>query len=101
MCGALLLTDILRARTTHFAPADASEARLAKSAIAPLRSGFGSDIPDALMARGLTPWMALFGAVSMELFGHLHNVVVDSPSIRKRFFESELRNLALGLGLID
>lgn len=97
----LLLTNILRDRETPFTRADATETRLAKSAIAPLRAGLGSDVPDALLARGLTSWLALFGAVSMELFGHLHNVVADSPSTRKRFFELEMRNLAAGLGLID
>lgn len=97
----LLLTEILRARTAPFVVVDQAEARLAKSAIAPLRTGMGADVPDALMARGLTAWLALFGAVSMELFGQLHNVVADSPSIRKRFFELEMRNLATGLGLID
>lgn len=97
----LLLTRILRERRSAFDGADAAEVRLAKSAIAPLRAGMGSDVPDALMARGLTAWLALFGAVSMELFGHLHNVVADSPSVRKRFFDQEMRNLAAGLQLID
>ena len=96
-----LLTEILRARESAFVAADPAEARLAKAAIAPLRAGMGSDVPDVLMTRGLTAWLSLFGAVSMELFGHLHNVVADSPSVRKRFFELEMRNLATGLELLD
>ena len=97
----LLLTEILRERVSVFVTADLAEARLAKAAIAPLRAGMGSSVPDVLMTRGLTAWLSLFGAVSMELFGHLHNVVADSPSVRKRFFEQEMRNLAVGLQLID
>ncbi len=96
----MLLTQLLRERANEFDGATATEVRLAKTAIAPLRSGMGSDVPDALMARGLTAWLSLFGAVSMELFGHLHNVVADSPSIRKRFFEQQMRNLAKGLQLL-
>jgi AcrR family transcriptional regulator len=97
----LLLTEILRARESAFVAADPAEVRLAKVAIAPLREGMGSAVPDVLMTRGLTAWLSLFGAVSMELFGHLHNVVADAPSLRKRFFEQEMRNLATGLQLLD
>ena len=97
----LLLTNILRERGTPFTKATPAEAKLASAAVAPLRSAIGPDVPPALLARGLTSWLALFGAVSMELFGHLHNVVADAPTTRRRFFEAEMRNLALGLGLVD
>lgn len=97
----LLLTDILRARQLPFEASVDAEIRTAKAALAPLRSAMGSDIPEALLGRGLTAWMSIFGAVSMETFGHLHNVVADSRTVRRRFFEQELRNLAVRLGLFD
>ncbi len=34
-------------------------------------------VPDVVLARGLWIWTQLFGAISFELFGHLHNVIHD------------------------
>ena len=48
-----------------------------------------------LLARGLAAWMALFGMVSFELFGQLHNVI----DARDAHFEHQLRRLALLIGL--
>ncbi len=46
--------------------------------IARLRELLGLDIGDVLLARGMVAWANLMGAISLELFGHLHNVV-DTP----------------------
>jgi len=51
-----------------------------------LGTQLGGDVPPPLLARGLTVWMGMFGAVSFELFGQLHNVVDE----RDALFEFEL-----------
>jgi AcrR family transcriptional regulator len=69
-----LLGDIARAGTTHqFAIPRSMRADLVR-----LRVVFGLDVPDTTMALGLASWAAIMGAVSLELFGHLHNVI-DQP----------------------
>lgn len=74
-----------------------------QAAIAPIRQFMadqGADIPDELMVRALAAWTLLFGAVSFELFGHLHNVVADEREADNRFFDGVLDRLALSLGLV-
>jgi len=46
--------------------------------LARLRGTLGSDAPDATLLAGLTAWAAVMGAVNLELFGHLRNVI-DQP----------------------
>ena len=60
-----------------------------KAALAPVRV-FYPDVPADVIARGLHVWMALFGMITFELFGHLHNVIADNTV----FFELELSRLA-------
>lgn len=43
-----------------------------------LRGQLQTDATDASLAVGLAAWAALMGAINLELFGHLHNVV-DAP----------------------
>jgi AcrR family transcriptional regulator len=43
-----------------------------------LRSRLGMDVGDELLLVGLSAWTNVFGAISFELFGHLHNVI-DEP----------------------
>lgn len=43
-----------------------------------LRDQLGSDTSDGSLAVGLASWAALMGAINLELFGHLNNVV-DRP----------------------
>jgi AcrR family transcriptional regulator len=52
-------------------------------------------LPTSLMARGMTGWLQLFGAVSFELFGQLNNVVED----RATFFGYQMRAVARVVGL--
>jgi AcrR family transcriptional regulator len=56
-----------------------------------------AEVPPSLMARGMTTWIQLFGAVSFELFGQLNNVVEE----RTTFFEYQMRSVARLLGLPD
>ena len=43
--------------------------------LANLRDLAGIAIPDEVLARALLVWTGLFGAISYELFGHLHGVI--------------------------
>jgi AcrR family transcriptional regulator len=45
--------------------------------IAPVRSFVTEELDEAYAIRGLMAWAALFGNVSLELFGHMHRGVLD------------------------
>ena len=71
-------------------------------AMAPVRSAFEADgtaVPPELVARGLMAWTYLFGAVSMDVFGHRHNVVQGEREVDSPFFEHEVDALLGWLGL--
>lgn len=63
--------------------------RLVRQDLARLRAVSGFAIPDAVLCRGLLAWTQLFGAISYELFGHLHRVITDYDS----FFELQARRM--------
>ena len=42
-----------------------------------LRAAAAPNVPDAVVSRALLAWSQLFGSISLELFGHLHNVIHD------------------------
>lgn len=67
--------------------------------IAPIQSFVDGRLPDDLMLRGMAAWSGLFGAVSFELYGHLHNVVAEGARARKAYFDHQMRQVADGLGL--
>ena len=45
-----------------------------------MRERIAADVSDELLLVGVSAWMNLFGAISFELFGHLHNVI-DEPGL--------------------
>jgi AcrR family transcriptional regulator len=53
--------------------------------------------PPSLLARGMTAWMQLFGALSFELFGQLNKVVEE----RAAFFEYQMRSVGRLVGMGD
>jgi AcrR family transcriptional regulator len=63
--------------------------------LAPAAAHISPDAPPTLLARGMTAWIHLYGAVSFELFGHLDNVIDD----RDRFFDYQMRSVAGLVGL--
>lgn len=65
-------------------------------AIDAVRAMLPAGIPSELLVRGLMVWTYLFGAVSFEVFGHRHNVIVDYEV----FFDHEVGRLAAMLGLV-
>jgi AcrR family transcriptional regulator len=52
-----------------------------------LRAVADLDLPDPVISRGLLVWTELFGTLSFELFGHLHNVIHDYDG----FFDVQMR----------
>jgi AcrR family transcriptional regulator len=70
-----------------------------RSALAPIRSFIGVEVPDALIQRGLMVWSALYGTVSFELFGQLHNVVAEESGDREAYFAECIRRWAQQVGI--
>jgi AcrR family transcriptional regulator len=70
-----------------------------RDAFAPLRVLIPPEVPDALIQVGLGIWMALFGTVSFELFGQLHNVVAEDQRDRSAFFAECVRRWTVQLGI--
>ena len=72
---------------------------------APLRRDFTqllididrTEIPPAILARGLTAWAGLFGAVSFELFGHSVGITSDYDAL----FDSQVTLLNRLVGTTD
>jgi hypothetical protein len=60
-------------------------------ALAPIRSYLPLDVPAPLVQRALMVWTGLFGAVSFELCGQLHQIVGEDPSDRDVFFAECVR----------
>ena len=68
-------------------------------ALAPLREFIGPNVGDALIQRGMMVWTGLYGAVSFELFGQLHNVIGDRPGEREAWFAECIRRWAMQVGI--
>ncbi|MGH3200099.1 MAG: TetR/AcrR family transcriptional regulator [Streptosporangiaceae bacterium] len=90
----LLLRIIVEATATGRIP-DADirdpEAQPVADAVAPIRSYLPPGIPAPLVQRTLMVWTNLFGVISFELFGQLHNVVAEPPADRDAFFAESIR----------
>ncbi len=55
--------------------------RLLRQDLARLRSLAAPGVPDGVLTRALLVWTQLFGAISYELFGHLHGVITDYDAL--------------------
>jgi len=71
------------------------------ASIAPFRDFAGGQASDDLLARGLASWGTLLGTVSLELFGHLHNVIEEDADARSAFFDHQMEQTAIGLGMAE
>ena len=60
-----------------------------------MRSFVDGDLDAAYAVRGLMAWSTLFGHVSLELFGHMFNGVLDYEA----HFDQVVEQLADDLGL--
>ena len=57
----------------------------------PIRSYLPPGIPARLIQRALMVWTGLFGVISFELYGQLHQVVGEGPADRDTFFAECIR----------
>jgi AcrR family transcriptional regulator len=64
--------------------------RVVRSDFAELRAMAAPGVPDAVVSRTLLAWSALFGSISLEMFGHLHNVIHDYDA----YFTIQMRRTA-------
>ncbi len=88
----LLLTIVVEAATAGRVPAaDADDARMPAAALAPILSYLPPGMPAPLVQRALMVWSGLFGVVSFELYGQLHQVVGEEPGDRDDFFAECVR----------
>jgi AcrR family transcriptional regulator len=55
-------------------------ARSTRSDFAQLRRLAAPGVPDAVLSRGLAVWAQVLGTITLEMFGHLHNVIHDYDS---------------------
>jgi AcrR family transcriptional regulator len=79
----LLMQILIDAAAQGRVPAgEPQEAQALEPILAQLPPGF----PPALVQRGVMAWTGLFGAVSFELYGQLHQVVAEDPDDRDAFF---------------
>ena len=69
-----------------------AEAQTVAGALAPIRSYLPRGVPAPLVQRALMVWTNLFGVISFELFGQLHNVVGEEPADRDAFFAECVRH---------
>lgn len=67
-------------------------------ALAPMRRAMPTGIADGEMAAGLSIFSALFGAVSFELGGQLHNVITETEASRSAYFDSQIDGWLAALG---
>jgi len=74
--------------------------RRQRGALAPVRDWVPADVvPDELMVRGLMVWTELFGMVSFELFGHIHQVIGEEPGDRDAYFHAQVERMAAFVGV--
>lgn len=77
-------------------PEDAVGPRRLARDLARIRRDLGITAPDALIARGMLAWAALFGCVSFEVFGQYGADTFTDP---KDIFEHHLAALVAAVGL--
>ena len=89
----LLMRILIDATTAGRIPASDTQAPedATAAALAPIRSYLPPGVPAPLIQRGLMTWTGLFGVVSFELYGQLHQVVGELPTDRDAFFAECIR----------
>jgi hypothetical protein len=65
------------------------------AAVAPVRDALMPDAPTVIVLRALQAWSTIIGVISLELFGHWRQAVLD-PAL---FFTEAVRALGDQIGL--
>jgi len=95
----VLLTILVDLTVAGAAPKPESVSAEVADSLAPMIAFTGGLVSADLLLRGLSSWGTLLGTISLELFGHLHNVVAEDPEQRTAFFDHQMRQVAVTLGL--
>jgi AcrR family transcriptional regulator len=66
-----------------------------RNAVAPVTEGLFTDMPSVNVVLALQAWTTLVGAISLEVFGHWRNTILEP----EEFFEATIRDLAATIGL--
>jgi hypothetical protein len=66
-----------------------------RQSLAPVAEGLSLDMPVPMVVRFVQAWATVVGIISLEIFGHWRNTILDPEA----FFEAAVRNLAADLGL--
>ena len=95
----VLITIIVDLSAAGQAPVPRPVDDAVRAALTPVLGFVGGQVTPDLMLRGLATWAALLGTVSLELFGHLHNVIASAARARRAYVDEQMRRLAAALGL--
>jgi AcrR family transcriptional regulator len=66
-----------------------------RGAVAPVAEGLALEMPVAMVTRFVEAWATLVGVISLEVFGHWRNTILDPET----FFDAVMRSIAGELGL--
>ncbi|MGN6680802.1 MAG: TetR/AcrR family transcriptional regulator [Streptosporangiaceae bacterium] len=80
-------------------PASRDLTPAARSALSPVVAVLPPGVTAVAIQGGLMVWSALFGTISLELFGQFHNVVSEDPSARDAFFSECVQRWAAQIGI--
>jgi hypothetical protein len=67
-----------------------------RAAVAPVSGELFPGMPAVTVVLALEAWTTLVGCISLEVFGHWRNTILDP----EQFFESALRGAAHSIGLV-
>jgi AcrR family transcriptional regulator len=89
------VADALRAGRLRPSAAEAASPESLGAALAPVREGLLPEAPLTTIERVVQAWCTLIGCISLELFGHWRNTVLD-PAL---FFRQTVARLGDEIGL--
>jgi AcrR family transcriptional regulator len=84
-----ILTDMSAAGHRH----DVAVPKAIRADLSRLRSQLGTEAGDTSLLIGLAAWSAVMGAINLELFGHLHNVVEEPGALFDAVVEQHGRTI--------
>ena len=93
-----LMRPVIEAHAAGRLGADAEHAAVSdplREAVAPVTDGLFPGMPVARVVRAIQAWTAMVGVISLEVFGHWRNTILDPEA----FFEATMRNVAEEIGL--
>ena len=97
--AALMINLLVEGSSEGSTAASRSEVSTAlHRALSPMRASVPPEVSDAQMAAGLSIFSAIFGAVSFELGGQLHNVIREAETSRAAYFDAQIDGWLTSLG---